>query len=242
MAGEDLLTYTGQAAIAYQDALNQAKNTQNALLRQYGFTAPGAGGGYSVEGAQAAFDPNVLFNKATGKVDEAGLASLVGCLQSGGTGLLANISRAGATGEAEAIAGQRARGFGGDIGGGLMTQARQGAETASAGQMSQAKSEFISSLGGALSPIGGAWQGLQTATAQDEASRLASEAARASIVAPVPPTPEVTAPTAPGKYATSGTPGGKPPTSPRGGQLYTGPGGVKWQYRMNGPSGKGWYK
>ena len=40
-----------------------------------------------------------------------------------------------------------------------------------------------------------------------------------------------------------GTPGGpKVPKNPKGGQKYTGPGGVTWQYRMNGPKGKGWYK
>jgi hypothetical protein len=40
-----------------------------------------------------------------------------------------------------------------------------------------------------------------------------------------------------------GTPGGtKVPKKPKGGQKYTGPGGVTWQYRINGPKGKGWYK
>ena len=71
MATVDLTSAAGQAAVAYQDALNQARNMQNALLRQYGFTAPSVGGGYSVESAQRAFDPNVLFDKATGGIDLA---------------------------------------------------------------------------------------------------------------------------------------------------------------------------
>jgi hypothetical protein len=245
VAGEDLLTYSGQASIAYQDALNQARNTQNALLRQYGFTAPSASGEYSVEGAQAAFDPNTLFDKATGGVDKAKLESLVSGLQVGGRGLLADITRAGASGEAEAMSEVRSRGFGGEIGGGLLGQRRALAEAQAAGQLGTAKQQFLGGLGEALSPIGGAYQNLQTAMAQDKAAELEAIAARSIIPSVADLSFATEAPQEPAAssgYSKKGTPGGKPPASPRGGALFTGPGGVKWQYRMNGPSGKGWYR
>ena len=243
MAGEDLLTYTGQASIAYQDALNQARNTQNALLRQYGFTAPSATGEYSVEGAQTAFDPNTLFNQATGGIDKAKLESLVGGLQAGGKGLLADISRSGASAEADVISEARSRGFGGEIGGGLLGQRRALAEAQTKGQLGTAKQQFLAGIGEALSPIGGAFQGLKLAEAQDKALQeeaLAAQATLPSATDLTMPEEEVERPTS--TYVKMGTPGGSPPKNPRGGKLFTGPGGVKWQYRMNGPTGKGWYR
>jgi hypothetical protein len=246
MAGEDLLTYTGQASIAYQDALNQARNAQNALLRQYGFTAPSSSGGYSVEGAQAAFDPNDLFDKTTGGLNKDKLESLVGGLQVGGQGLLSDISRAGATGEAEAVQEMTGRGFGGEIGGGLLQQRRSLAEAQTSGKIGSAKNEFVAGIAGAISPIGGAYQNLQNAGIYDQAAIEEANAYKASLSNPVDLTQSnpvaPTPPTAGGKYSTKGTPGGTPPTAPRGGAIYKGPGGVSWQYRMNGPNGKGWYK
>lgn len=240
MAGENLMDYAGQAAIAYQDALNQARNTSNALMRQYGFVAPSATGDYTTEAAQSAFDPNTLFSAATGGIDQAKFAEALKGLSAGGTGILADISRAGATGEAEALQEVQGR-LGEGIGGGLIGQRRQLAETMTSGQLGGAKSEFISSLAGGLAPIGSAYQGLQTAKAQTELANLQNQAAAGSIVAPetsmVAPAPTVET-----GYATKGTPGGSAPTSPRGGTLYRGPGGVQWQYRIKGPSGKGWYK
>jgi hypothetical protein len=203
LAGEDLLTYTGQAAIAYQDALMQARNAQNALLRQYGFVAPSASGNYSVEGAQAAFDPNTLFNKSTGGVDAEALKQAMSGIRAGGTGVLADIGRSGAGAEADVVAEARSRGFGGDIGGGLTSQRRQLAEAQTRGQLGQAKNEFISALSQGLSPIGGAWQQLQTAQAQDTADRLAAEAAKNSVVNASMPTeaPAGSAPSTPPKNA-----------------------------------------
>ena len=183
MAGEDLLTYSGQAAIAYQDALNQAKNAQNALLRQYGFTAPDASGAYSVEGAQSAFDPNTLFDKATGGIDKTKLENLAKSLQVGGTGRLADISRAGASSEAEAVMEVRQR-LGEGIGGGLMAQRRGLAEAMTAGQVDQAKSEFLAGIGEALAPIGGAYQNLKIGEAYDEASRQEQDIIRAGLYTP----------------------------------------------------------
>jgi len=187
MAGDSLLTYTGQASIAYKDALDQARNTQNSLLRQYGFTLPGANGASSVENAQSAFDPNKLFNSQTGMVDEAKLKELSGQLQYGASGRLADVARMGASGEADAISEVRSRGLGGEIGGGLMNQRRNLAESIASGQMGAAKDEFIAGLGGALSPIGGAWQGLQTGMAQDAADLAAANASTATTSSSVLP-------------------------------------------------------
>lgn len=244
MAGESIIDYSGQAAIAYQDALNQARNTQNALLRQYGFTAPSEGG-YSVESAQTAFDPNMLFDRTTGGVDKTRLADLSANLRIGGTGELANILRAGAGAEADVAAEAQARGFGGEIGGGLMQQRRALAEAQTTGQIGQAKTQFLAGIGEALSPIGGAYQGLQNANILSELQRQSATAARSTIAEPIDfnqSTQPVAEETKDKGYATKGTPGGKPPTNPRGGLIYKGPGGVSWQYRINGPEGRGWYK
>lgn len=185
MAGADVLTYSGQAAIAYQDALNQARNAQNALLRQYGFTAPSASGEYSVEGAQGAFDPNSLFDKASGGIDKAKLQQLAGSLQIGGTGVLADIMRGGASAEADVVSEARSRGFGGEVGGGLLAQRRQLAEAQTGGELAAGKEKFLAGIGEALSPIGGAWQGLQNAQAMDELARQQAEAMKATIPAQV---------------------------------------------------------
>jgi hypothetical protein len=249
----DLLTNTGQAAIAYQDALNQARNAQNALFAQYGYTMPNASGGYDSKSAGEAFDPNVLYDKSTGKVDEDNLKRMFGQMQMGGSGLLADITRGGASAESGAVGELQSRGLGGDIGGGLIGQRRQLAESQTAGQMGAAKNQFVAGIGQAQSGIGGAWQTLQTGMAQDKVDEAAAIALRDSASNTVTPATSVspetgaastTAPATPtGPYSVLGTPGGKDvPKSPRGGQSYTGPGGVKWKYRFNGPTGKGWYK
>ena len=181
MAGESVLSYSGQAAIAYQDALNQARNAQNALLRQYGFTAPNASGEYSVEGAQGAFDPNSLFDKATGGIDKARLQQLASGLQVGGSGALADVIRGGASREADVVSEARSRGFGGDVGGGLMAQRRQLAEAQTSGELAAGKEKFLAGISEALSPIGGAWQGLQNAQAMDELARQQAEAMKSTI-------------------------------------------------------------
>jgi hypothetical protein len=262
----DLTSSAASAAVAYQDALNQARNTQNMLLRQYGFTAPTVGGEYSVEAAQQAFDPNVLFDKATGGIDQAKLQSLAGSLRAGSTGLLADIARSGASSEAEAVLGARAAGLGG---GGLAAQRRALVEAQTSGQLGQARSEFLSGLAGALQPIGGAYQQLQIAQAQAKAQEEAAKAAAATI----PQTPEEQAmaaeagdmtqevsgvpsvmPTKPntrggilpsgsrGNYKVKTQPKGNVPKSPKPGQTFQGKGGVTSVFRPQGPAGAGWYK
>lgn len=219
MAGEDLINYAGSAAVAYADALNQARNTQNMLLRQYGFVAP-SGSGYSTEGAQAAFDPNTLFDVNTGGVDQAKLKQAMSSIQVGGTGLLADVARAGASGEADVVAETRSRL--GEFGGGLLQQRRGLAESVASGKMGQAKGEFISALSQGLAPIGGAWQDLQAANAQAALSNAASEAAKASVV-------NANAP-----MSDSGSAAAKPPANAKNYQRWTNPvNGQKMQF-ING--------
>lgn len=188
---EDLVSNAGMAAIAYRDALTAAQNTQNALLRQYGFTMPGAGGQYTVEGAQAAFDPNTLFNQATGGVDQARLSELAGRIQVGGTGLLSDIMRGGAAAEAEASFGARSAGIGG---GGLAAQRRALAEAQTSGQLGQARQEFVSGIAQGLQPIGAAYSGLQQARIADRMADEAAAAARATIPSVSDPMFETDAP------------------------------------------------
>lgn len=163
----DLLTNTGQAAIAYQDALNQARNTANMLLRQYGFTRPNASGQYTVESAQSAFDPNSLFDNATGGLNQQKLQEAISGLSVGGRGVFGDIYRGGASGEAEQMIASRAAG----LQGGLAAQRRKIVEAQTSGQIGQARSQFIGGIGQAIAPIGSAWQGLQTSQTQDELAR-----------------------------------------------------------------------
>lgn len=220
MAGEDILGYTGAAAVAYKDALDAANNAKNALLRQYGFTMPNASGEYTIEGAQAAFDPNTLFSRETGQLDANALQRIAGSLTAGGKGLLADITSAGASTEADVISEARSRGFGGDIGGGLMNQRRRLAETQTKGELGQARSEFLASLGQTFAPIGGAWQNLQTGMLQDQAAQEAAKAYEATLVQPEAAEE--------GKTSTVST---SRPTNPRQYQRWTNPTtGKKFQF------------
>jgi len=191
MATIGLTTNAGKASIAYQDALNQARNTQNALLRQYGFTMPGVNGAYSIEAAQSAFDPNTLFNTNTGQIDQSMIQRLAGSLQAGTTGILSDITRGGGAAEASVLAAGRASGL---AGGGLMAQRRALSESQTATQMGQAKSDFLAGVGEALSPIGSAYQQIAVGTAEDKAAAEAADAAAA------------TTPTAPEQATTTSKP------------------------------------
>lgn len=202
MAGEDLINYAGQASIAYQDALNQARNAQNALLRQYGFVAPTGTGEYSTEAAQAAFDPNMLFDKATGGIDKAKLDKALGGIMSGGGGLIGEALAAGAAGEAEAAMQERGR-FAEGVTGGVSSQRRQLAESLAREQVSGVKGQFVSQIGEALAPIGGAFQNLQIAEAQTAYLDQLANAAKSTI-----PTQTVEEQPVTGKPQLSGGPQG----------------------------------
>lgn len=265
MASIDLTSSAGQAAVAYQDALNQARNTQNALLRQYGFTMMGPTGDYSVETAQRAFDPNVLFDRATGGIDQAKLAELAKGLTVGTGGLFGEIARGGASAEAEAALGARAAG----LRGGLAQQRRQLAEAQAAQQLTEAKGQALAGLGEAMAPIGGAFQRLQIAQAEAKAQEEAAKAAAGTIpqtpeaqamaeeASPAEATPSATTifrgqPNTRGGILPSGSrgnykvkvqpKGSNLPKNPKPGQTFTGKHGVNVVFRPQGPSGAGWYK
>ena len=240
----------GRAAILYQDSLNQARNAQNSLFAQYGWTMPNSSGGYDTQSTGSAFDPNRLYNKETGVLDQAAFDAAAGQMRIGGKGILSDVMRGGGSAEADAMAQSAATGT---SGGGLANQRRMLAESQTEGQLGNAKAQYLTQFAEANQPIGGAYQGLQTAINEDkiaaaEAQALKDSAAVTPPVAPASPEmdpPSVTAPTAAaatGPFSTRGTPGGRPPSNPNGGARFTGPGGVRWQYRINGPSGKGWYK
>lgn len=229
MASVDLTTNAGQAAVAYQDALNQARNAQNALLRQYGFTAPAVGGGYTIEAAQRAFDPNVLFDKATGGIDTARLQGLAGSLEAGPTGMLADIGRGGAAAEAEAALGARSAGI---AGGGLAAQRRRLAEAQTGAQLGQARSSFLAGLGEAMAPIGGAFQQLQIAQAQDKAAEEAARAAAATLPQQVQPEPENMAEFFAPEAAETSVAAGKPARA--GTKMYELKGGFRWMGAKKG--------
>jgi hypothetical protein len=172
MAGEDILTYTGQAAIAYQDALNQARNSQNMLLRQYGLTGTDASGNYTVEGAQAAFDPNTLIKDTNTGLDINKVTELAKGLRVGATGKLADIMSGGVSGEADVVGQARAAGFGeaSGIGGGIINQRRQLAESKAQQDLAAGKQEFLTAEANALAPIGEASSAFKQAQFKDVAA------------------------------------------------------------------------
>lgn len=221
MAGEDLVTYSGQAAIAYKDALNQANAMKNSLFRQFGFVAPNASGEYSTEAAQGAFDPNVLFKD--GQLDQNELRRLAGSLSMGGSGMLADITRKGASDEADIVAEARSRGFGGDIGGGLLNQRRALAESQTSGNLTGAKNQFISSLGDAFSPISGAYQNIEIAKAQDKYAQESAAAMKNGLSSSVDLNAAMNAPAA-----------GKVKPTERGTRMYELRNGYRWM------GAKGW--
>jgi hypothetical protein len=70
-----------------------------------------------------------------------------------------------------------------------MAQRRGLAETMTAGQVGQAKSEFLAGIGEALAPIGGAYQNLKIGEAQDEAIMQEQDIIRAGLYTPPVETP-----------------------------------------------------
>jgi hypothetical protein len=224
----------GRAAVLYQDSLNQARNAQNSLFAQYGWTMPNSGGGYDTESTGSAFDPNKLYNKETGVLDQAAFDAAAGQMRIGGKGILSDVMRGGGSAEADAMAQSAATGTGL---GGLANQRRMLAESQTAGQLGAAKSDYLSQFAQANQPIGGAYQGLQTAINEDkiaaaEAQALKDSAAVTPPVASVDPavTPPVDPALAP---PVTTTPPDRPPANAKQYQRWTNAAGVKYQY-ING--------
>lgn len=242
MAGEDVLTNAEIAAVAYKDAVDAAGRDIKGLFNQYFGNIP-------------EFDVNAIFSKATGEVDQNALKQLTGSLVAGGKGVLADISRAGATAEADVLAGERARGFVGDIKSGLTTQRRGLAEAITGQRTGAAKEQFLGGIGTSVGGLGESWRTLQTGMAEDvmsTAETTGTSYASESVVPPI--TPGVTASPSytSGEQVGSGSevatfsrkqdPRGNPPANPKPRELYRGKGGVMFVYRPAGPNGAGWYR
>ena len=246
----------GRAAVLYQDSLNNARNAQNSLFAQYGWTMPNSSGGYDTQSTGSAFDPNNLYDKSTGVLNQAKFNEFAGQMRIGGKGILSDVMRGGGSAEADAMAQNAATGTGQ---GGLANQRRMLAESQTEGQLNAAKSDYLSQFAQANQPIGGAYQGLQTAIVEDKVAKGIADATTTSaavtppVTAPVAPVAPVVAPTTVnvtaivpaaerGKYKKKGIPQGPDvPKNPKPGQPYRGARGVNFVYRPQGPNGPGWY-
>lgn len=233
MAGEDLLTYSGAASVAYKDAVDAATRSAKALFNEYYGSVPD-------------FDFGSIFNKETGDVSEDALKQVTSGLVSSGKGVLADIGRSGASAEADIGAEFRARGFAGGIGGGLAAQRRGLAETMAASQAGAAKKQFLGGIGEAISPVGASWQDLQAAMIQDQLA--AGEAGATGFAATSASPQDAVAPSwsdasqyNPQEFTKRGQPGDKPgkPQNPNQVSVHRGPGGIVWLWR---PSKQGWFK
>ena len=259
----DLLTNTANAQTAYSDALNQARNAQNALFQTYGYTSADASGNYSVGNAQSAFDPNSLFKDSNTGLDMNKVKGMANNLQIGGTGSLANIERTGATAVSDVTEAAQHSGFdnASGVGGGIINQRQDLARTTAEGNLLAGKNQFVTDVAGALAPIGQASADVKKARVMDSAVNRETTASNANYAAmrnvlERMGAPATTAPTTTSgsnvisakdraAYATRGTPvvSGKPVSkSGKPGQVITGDAGVKWDYRPSGPKGASWYK
>lgn len=238
MATGDLVDYSGEAAIAYKDALNQAASAKDALFRSYGLTMAGPGGEYSVEAAQSAFNPTALFKG--GELDTAKLGQMASGLTVGGTGAFADIMRSGASAEAQAQQEAMSRGLAtSDIGGGLGMQQRELAQSLAAKQLGAEKTGFLGQLAQGLAPVGTAYERTKLATAEN----LVGGALGSAAITPTSSSnSNIVAVNDRDAYTRLGKPTGSVPENPKPGQKYTGSGGVSFVYRPSGPNGAGWYR
>jgi hypothetical protein len=246
VAGEDIATYSGTAAAAFEAAKEQAARQSKALFNQYYGSIPN-------------FDSTTMtniFNAQSGTINEEAIAGLTSGIMSGGSGVMADISRAGAAEEAAAAQEMRSRGFGGDIGGGLMAQRRGLVETMTGQRAGTARNEFLNAFATGLSPITSSWEEMQQAMIQDQYDKNLVEAM--GFAAGREPTAETAAATPPAletgsivearqrdEYTKKGTPKGEgipKPGQEKPGQVFKGTGGATWVYRPQGPSGAGWYR
>lgn len=177
----------GAANMAYLNALDRANREAQSTLRSYGYVAPNAGGTYSSENLFGAFDPQTIIDPTTGEIDKAKFEQSAKGMSIGGTGRLADIQREGADIEAEARAASAASG----IRGGIAQQRTSLAEYQASKNLMAGKTEFLTSMAGAYSPISGAYSNLQVAKedaktqaaiADAEARRIAAQDAREQTI------------------------------------------------------------
>jgi L-alanine-DL-glutamate epimerase-like enolase superfamily enzyme len=178
MAGQDMMTNAGVASLAYNDALMQARTAQDSLLRGYGFVSADAGGNYTTESAQSAFDPRVLFRDAAPSADQ--LSSMVKNLRVGGTGKIADTMRSGATAQSDITESAAHSGLSeqSGVGGGIIQQRRDLAAHQSEQGVNADKLKFLTGEASAFAPIGAAQMDLKKAGLYD---RLLSSISMADI-------------------------------------------------------------
>ena len=173
----DTVNNATQAALAYRGAVEDYGNYIDALMRQYGWNTKGPDGQYSVLNAQNAFDPDRVIqfdSSGAPSINQAQIAQATSGGYYGGTGTLANIAKAGATEEAQAMMQARMQGL--DPRSGLAKQARQQAESATQEKMGIASNEFLQNILKTYSDLTKKYQNVSAGTAQD----LTSSAARRS--------------------------------------------------------------
>lgn len=233
-----------RAQNAFNTALDQAKYTTRDLFASYGLSKQNPQTGQwstSVAGEEFAPSSVVDFNQSTGvaSINQAALDQA----QAGefstafGYNKMSQAMGSSAAREAAAKAALRGRGI---TGGGLTQQVESAAEA----QQAQEQAGIVSSL---LTDLGQVYGGTQQAFGDWMTSRIEAAGTSGQQVAEVNAanpvgTPPAESTSSTGGYTVKGTPGGNAPKNPPGGKLYTGPGGVTWQYRINGPQGRGWYK
>lgn len=240
------ITDSVRAQNAFNAALDQAKYTTRDLFASFGLSKQNpATGQWSTTVAGESFAPSniVNFNQETGvaSINQGALDQA----RSGEFGTAFGYNRMSQTmGEAAAresaaMSALRSRGI---AGGGLSRQTQAAAEAAQSQEQAGLVSELLSGLGqtyASTSQQFGDWMTSRINEAGTTAQTVAQTNAEAPYSDSAPP---AAAPSAGGGYTRKGTPGGNVPKNPPGGKLYTGPGGVQWQYRINGPEGKGWYR
>jgi hypothetical protein len=241
------ITDSVRAQNAFNSALDQAKYTTRDLFASFGLSKQNPSTGQwstSVAGEEFAPGNIVNFNEQTGvaSINQAALdqASAGEFGTAFGYNRMSETMGTAAAREAAATAALRGRGI---MGGGLARQAQAASEGMQAQEQAGIISELLGGLGqtyAGTSQQFGDWMTSRINEAGTTAQTVAGTNAENPYAAPAA-TPAATP--AAGGYTKLGTPGGpNVPKNPRGGKLYTDPRQVTWQYRINGPQGKGWYR
>lgn len=132
---DNITMQTLNAKAAYRQAGFDAQLATNQLFRAMGYTMPDGSGGYTTTAAANAFNPE---NKNMGDY-----TSMLGNLQVGGTGALADIYRGGAGLEQQAVESAMQRNI---AGGGLAAQSREAAETQTQQDITKTTEQFKTDL------------------------------------------------------------------------------------------------
>lgn len=204
----------------YQQALRESNQTVSNMFRQTGFQTPGG--------------VPINLESMTGYTPEQARQYLTG-LGETTTGEVGDERRLGASQEAEAAASNIQRGI---SLGGLGRQTRESIEGATQSNVGKIRENLVNTVLGGMIDVSAA--GITRNTNINDIYRASgNETADAYAENPYVSNPQQQS----SPYVKKGTPGGpNVPKNPRGGKMYTGPGNVTWQYRMNGPQGKGWYR